>query len=70
MRKPPREDEITIVVQVNGKLRDRVMVAPGTANEEIERLALASEKVRAEQTGKQIRKIIVVPGKLVNIVMG
>ena len=65
-----KEDEITIVVQVNGKLRDRVMVAPGTANEEIERLALASEKVQAEQTGKQIRKIIVVPGKLVNIVLG
>ena len=65
-----KEDEITIVVQVNGKLRDRVMVAPGTADEEIERLALASEKVQAEQTGKQIRKIIVVPGKLVNIVMG
>ena len=41
-----KEDAITIVVQINGKLRDRLMVAPGTPDAEIERLALASEKVR------------------------
>lgn len=64
------EDEITIVVQINGKVRDRVVVPVGTPDEEIKRLALESEKVVAEQGTKQIRKVIVVPGKLVNIVMG
>ena len=64
------EEEITIVVQVNGKVRDRLVVAVGTAQEEIERLALASDKVQAELTGKQIRKLIPVPGKLINIVIG
>ena len=64
-----KEDAITIVVQINGKLRDRLIVAPGTPDAEIQQLALASEKVVSEQNGKQIRKVIVVPGKLVNIVM-
>jgi leucyl-tRNA synthetase len=65
-----QEDAITIVIQVNGKLRDRVLVPVGTSTEEIERLALASEKVRSELNGKQIRKVIAVPGKLVNVVIG
>ena len=64
------EDEITIVVQVNGKLRDRLTVPVGTSDDEVKSLALASEKVVSDQNGKQIRKVIVVPGKLVNIVMG
>ena len=63
------EDAITIVVQINGKLRDRLTVAVGTPDAEIEQLALASEKVVSDQNGKHIRKVIVVPGKLVNIVM-
>ena len=57
-------------MQINGKLRDRLTVAVGTPDDEIQRLALASEKVVGEQNSKQIRKVIVVPGKLVNIVMG
>jgi leucyl-tRNA synthetase len=64
-----KEDAITIVVQINGKLRDRLTVAIDTPDAEIQQLALASEKVVSEQNGKQIRKVIVVPGKLVNIVM-
>lgn len=64
------EDEITIVVQVNGKVRDRVVVPVGTAQDEIERLALACEKVVKElESGKQLRKVITVPGKLVNLVI-
>jgi len=64
------EDEITIVLQVNGKLRDRLVVPAGTPGEEIERLALANPKVQAETDGKTIRKVIAVPGKLVNVVVG
>ena len=64
------EEQITIVVQINGKLRDRLTVAPDTAKEEIERLALASDKVTSELNGKQVRKVITVPGKLVNVVIG
>ena len=58
------------MVQVNGKVRDRLTVPVGTPDAEVEALALASEKVVQERNGKQIRKVIVVPGKLVNVVMG
>ena len=64
------EDEITLVVQVNGKVRDRLTVAPDTPGEELERLALASGRVTELLDGKQVRKVIVVPGKLVNVVIG
>jgi leucyl-tRNA synthetase len=64
------EDAVTIVLQVNGKLRDRLTVPAGTPNEEIEALALANAKVQAELNGKQIRKVITVPGRLVNVVAG
>ncbi len=62
-------DRIEIVVQVNGKVRDRLSVAPGTSQEELERLAHASEKVRAHVDGQAIVKTVVVPGKLVNVVV-
>ncbi len=64
------EEAITIVVQVNGKLRDRLLVPVETPTAEVEKLALASEKVQAELNGKQVRKVIAVPGKLVNVVIG
>ncbi len=60
-------DEVEIVVQVNGKLRDRMLVPAGSPDEELVALALASERVRAHLTGEP-RKTIVVPGKLVNLV--
>jgi leucyl-tRNA synthetase len=62
-------DEIEYGVQVNGKVRDRITVSKDATNEEIEAVARASEKVIAEAAGKTIAKVIVVKGKLVNIVV-
>lgn len=62
------EDEVTIAVQVKGKLRDTLTVAKGTAGPELEALALASEKVQRAINGAEVKKIIVVPDRLVNIV--
>ena len=62
------EDEVTIAVQVKGKLRDTLTVAKGLPNPELEALALASEKVQRSLDGAAIRKVIVVPDRLVNIV--
>jgi len=62
------EDEIEIVLQVNGKVRDKVFVANGASNEEVETLALESEKVKSFIDGLTVRKVIVVPGRLVNVV--
>ena len=64
------ENTVTIVVQVNGKVRDKLDVPAGISKEELEKLALANEKVREFIGGKQIKKVIVVPGKLVNIAAG
>jgi len=65
-----REDEITLVVQVNGKVRDK-LTAPATAtNEELEHLARSSSRLAEFTNGKEIKKVIVVPGRLVNIVVG
>jgi leucyl-tRNA synthetase len=64
-----REDEAEIVVQVNGKLRARMMAAFGTSKEELAERALADEKVRAMLDGKQVVKTVVVPDKLVNFVV-
>ena len=63
------EDELELPVQVNGKLRSRIRVAVGTAEEEIKRLAQVDERVVQHLDGKRIVKIIVVPQKLVNIVI-
>jgi leucyl-tRNA synthetase len=59
---------IELPVQVDGKLRDRLAVAPDTAPEEIERLALASDRVQAYLKGRTPRKVVQIPGRLVNIV--
>lgn len=61
--------EITVVVQVNGKLRDKLQVAINTPKEELERLALNSPKIIANLAGAIPKKIIVVPNKLVSIVI-
>jgi len=58
-----------LVVQVNGKVRDRLVVPTGAPEDEQERLARESEKVRAHMDGGQVVKAIVVPGKLVNLVV-
>ncbi|MDA1313223.1 MAG: leucine--tRNA ligase [Acidobacteria bacterium] len=62
------DDQIEIPVQVNGKLRSRLSVARGTAREEVERLAKEDSKVGPHLAGKTIRKVVVVPDKMVNIV--
>jgi leucyl-tRNA synthetase len=62
------EDEVTVAVQVKGKLRDTLTVAKGLPNPELEALALASEKVQRALAGAEVRKVIVVPDRLVNIV--
>ncbi len=62
------EDELTVVVQINGKLRDKLVVPAGTSREEQEAAALASEKIQSDLSCLTVRKVIVVPGKLVNIV--
>ncbi len=61
-------DEITVVVQVNGKLRDRLTVPAGADAATLEALALASPKVAEQLQGRAPKKVIVVPGKLVNVV--
>ncbi|HLK62706.1 MAG TPA: leucine--tRNA ligase [Bryobacteraceae bacterium] len=65
-----KEEEAEIPVQVNGKLRSKIYAAFGTPKEELERRALADEKVRPFLAGKQLKKVIVIPDKLVNLVAG
>jgi leucyl-tRNA synthetase len=62
------ETEVDIVLQVNGKLRDKVRVPIDAADQQIEKIALASAKIQALLSGKEVRKVIVIPNKLVNIV--
>ena len=62
-------EEITLIVQVNGKLRDRIVVPVDISKEEAEKTALASPGAEPYLEGKEIRKVIVVPGRLVNIVV-
>jgi leucyl-tRNA synthetase len=62
-------DEMTLVVQVNGKVRARIVVAPGIGEEQAFALALEEANVRSHLDGKEVRKRIYVPGKLLNIVV-
>ena len=62
-------DEVTVVVQVNGKVRDKFTAAAGTAKEELEKTAHALPDVQKWLEGQQIAKVIIVPDKLVNIVV-
>jgi leucyl-tRNA synthetase len=62
------EDEIEMVIQVNGKVRDKIMVPNEASKEEVEKLAMESGKVQSFIEGLTVRKVIVVPGRLVNIV--
>ncbi len=63
------QNEIEMVVQVNGKLRSKITVAKADDQKQIEVLALADEKIQQHIEGKTIRKTIVIPGRLVNIVV-
>ncbi len=64
------KDEIELVVQVNGKVRGRLMVAAGASQDEVREFAMTHENVVRHLEGKSIKKLIVVPGKLVNVVAG
>ena len=64
-----RDAEAEVVVQVNGKVRSRLLVPHDTPGEELQRLALADAKVQPHVAGKQLVKVIVVPGRLVNAVV-
>ncbi|RYG25402.1 leucine--tRNA ligase [bacterium] len=64
------EDEVTVALQVNGKLRDTFTVPASASKEELETAAMARPKLAPYIEGTTIRKVIVVPGKLVNVVVG
>ncbi len=63
-------DVITVVVQVNGKVRSQLSLPKDATKEDVEQAALADEKVKRHIEGKQVRKVIYVPGRLVNVVAG
>ncbi|NKR31637.1 leucine--tRNA ligase [Rhodococcus hoagii] len=63
------EDTVEYPIQVNGKVRSRINVAADAAREDIEKIALADEKIVVQLDGNDPRKVIVVPGKMVNIVL-
>jgi hypothetical protein len=65
-----KAEEVEVPVQINGKLRTRILVPPDIDKTTLEKTALADEKVKALLEGKQVKKLIVVPGKLVNVVVG
>jgi leucyl-tRNA synthetase len=62
------EDEVEMVVQVNGKVRDRMKISALATEEEMKAAALANPKIQKFTAGQTIRKVVVVPRKLVNIV--
>ncbi len=64
-----REEEIEVVVQLNGRVRSHIRVAAGAPREELEQRALADDRIRSLVEGKQLVKVVVVPDKLVNIVV-
>ncbi len=64
------DEVITLVVQVNGKVRDRLQVPADISEEEATRLALASERVQGFTKGKKLQKVVYVPGRLVSVVVG
>ncbi|GFO61770.1 leucine--tRNA ligase [Geomonas silvestris] len=63
------DEEITVVIQVNGKLRSKLLVAPDVQEETVKQAALADDKIQVFLEGKSVKKVIYVPGKLVNIVV-
>lgn len=63
------QDEINLIVQVNGKLRGQISISKDTEAAEIERMALCNEQIQKHIDGKAVKKVIVVPGRLVNIVV-
>ncbi len=64
-----KEKEIELAVQVNGKIKDRIIVPAEADEEQIKQMALSSEKVIAALAGKSAKKVIVIKSRLVNIII-
>jgi leucyl-tRNA synthetase len=65
-----KEEQIELVIQVNGKLRSKVMISVGMSDDEVKKTALADQRIQEILGESEIRKVLVVKGKLVNIVVG
>ena len=61
-------DVLTVVIQINGKLRGKIDVPSSASKEEVEKLALAEQNIVRHLEGLTVRKVVVIPGKLVNVV--
>jgi leucyl-tRNA synthetase len=68
-KKALKQDEVQIIVQINGKLRAKLMLDAGMDKLEVETQALSNENVAKFTDGKTVVKVVVVPNKLVNIVV-
>ncbi len=64
-----REEQIEIAIQVNGKVRSRITIAADATEDQVRELALADEKIKSAIAGKEIIKVLVVSGRLVNVVV-
>ena len=63
-------DEVTVIVQVNGKVRDKILMPVNLDKAETEKMVLAQPKIAEILAGKEVKKVVVVPNKLVNVVVG
>ena len=63
------KDTVEIVVQINGKIKEKINIAGDSSREDMEKIAVENDKIKALTEGKNIVKIIAVPGKLINIVV-
>lgn len=61
-------DEVEVLIQVNGKPKVRLITSPELSKEALEKLALENQEVQSAIAGKEVKKVIAVPGRLVNIV--
>ena len=64
-----KEEKIQLIIQINGKVRDKIEVEADISEEKAKELALSQEKIKRWTEGKSIKKVIFVPGKLINIVI-
>ncbi|MCL4532488.1 MAG: class I tRNA ligase family protein, partial [Actinobacteria bacterium] len=64
------EEVVTLVVQVNGKVRDKLEIAAGASKDEVRRLVLERPRIQSFVDGKQLKDVIYVPNRLVNVVVG
>ena len=64
-----KQSDITFILQINGKIRDKVEITVDTPKDELEKIALNNEKIKQALEGKTVVKTIVVPNKLINIVI-